>query len=65
MFKDRRDEYRAFAARCFSMAARGGREEDKKAWRDLAEKWQRLAEQAGNHNHVAQQAQQPQPEEKP
>ena len=47
------------------MAARSGREEDKKAWRELAEKWQRLAEQAGNHNHVAQQAQQPQPEEKP
>lgn len=53
------DEYRAWAAQCRAMAARGGREEDKRAWLQLAEKWQALAEQADNNNRVAQLAQQP------
>jgi NAD-dependent oxidoreductase involved in siderophore biosynthesis len=65
VFQDRGDEYRGWAKQCLAMAARGGGEEKKMAWLQLADKWQRLAEQAGNHNHVAQQAQQPQPEEKP
>jgi len=47
------------------MAARGGREEDERAWLQLADRCQRLADQTSNRNHVAQQAQQPQPEEKP
>jgi hypothetical protein len=53
------DEYRAWAAQCRAMAARGGREEDKRAWLQLAEKWRALAEQADNNNRVVQLAQQP------
>jgi hypothetical protein len=57
MFQDRADEYRAWAKQCLAMAARGGREEDKRTWLELADKWQRLAEEAGSRG---QQAQQPQ-----
>ena len=65
MFQGSTDEYQAWAKQCLAMAARGGREEDKRAWLQLADKWQRLADQTSNRNHVARQAQQRQPEEKP
>jgi hypothetical protein len=52
------DEYRAWAAQCAAMAARGGRAEDKRAWLQLAEKWRALAEQAEDNKRVAQLAQQ-------
>jgi hypothetical protein len=52
------DEYRAWAAQCAAMAARGGREEDKRAWLQLAEKWRALADQADDNKRVAQLAQQ-------
>ena len=32
MFQGSADEYRAWAKQCLVMAARGGREEDKRAW---------------------------------
>jgi hypothetical protein len=52
------DEYRAWAAQCAAMAARGGRAEDKRAWLQLAEKWRALADRADGSKRVAQLAQQ-------
>lgn len=63
MFSESADEYRAWAAQCVAMAARGGREEDKRAWLQLAEKWRALAEQAEDNTRVAQLAQQAPAEE--
>jgi len=65
VFQGSADEYRAWAKQCLVMAARGGREEDKRAWLQLADKWQRPADQTSNRNPAAQQAQQSQPEQKP
>ena len=59
MFSGSVDEYRAWAAQCLAMAARAKREEDKRAWLELAEKWRRLAEQTNGNNDVPQLAQQP------
>ena len=57
----RAHEYRRWAEKCLSKAAKAEREGDKTAWLRLAKKWQRLAEEVGN-NRGAQQAQQPQSE---
>jgi len=57
----RAHEYRRWAEKCLSRAAKAKQDEDKTAWLGLAKKWQRLAEEVGN-NRVAQQAQQPQSE---
>jgi hypothetical protein len=54
-------EYRRWAEKCLSRAAKAKRDGDKMAWLGLAKKWQQLAEEVGN-NRVAQQAQQPQSE---
>ena len=61
MFQDRTDEYRAWAVQCWAMAARAKTDEDKRPWLELAEKWQRLAEQVAPAG-PAQQARQPQPQ---
>jgi len=57
----RAHEYRRWAEKCLSRAAKAKRDEDKMAWLGLAKKWQQLAEEVGN-NRVAQQGQQPQSE---
>jgi hypothetical protein len=44
------------------MAARAKSEDGKKPWLELADKWQRLADQVAP-DRPAQQAQQPQPKE--
>jgi hypothetical protein len=58
VFEDRADENRASAAQCHAMAARARSDEDKRPWLELAEKWQRLAEQVANST-ASQQAQEP------
>lgn len=61
VFEDKADEYRAWAAQCLTMAARAKSDEDRQPWLELADKWQRLANEIGQRNRVRQQAQQPQP----
>jgi NAD-dependent oxidoreductase involved in siderophore biosynthesis len=61
VFEDKADEYRAWAAQCLTMAARAKSDEDRQPWLELADKWQRLANEVGQRNRVRQQAQQPQP----
>lgn len=62
MSQDRVDQYRQWAEECRTQAQTALREEDKEAWLKLAAKWQTIARGA---NQGGQQAQQPQPEEKP
>jgi hypothetical protein len=56
------NEYRQWTAECLSFAAKAEREEDKRTWLGLASKWERLANEAAWRG---QQAQQPQPQQKP